>query len=86
MPLIPYTSENRDKIMAVAERLMGTCKNLDDVVQDVFEDEGLDATSDIDIKLLYELDETVMLCESCGWWCEPVELDDEQICEDCRRA
>jgi hypothetical protein len=33
---------------------------------------------------LQALDDQVMLCEACGWWCEAHEVDDDGHCEDCQ--
>lgn len=78
---IPYTEENKAKILRVADALQGTCKSLNDVLQEEF---GEDAdVADVHIELLYVLDEQVMECGGCGWWCEAGELNDEQECGDC---
>ena len=81
--MINYTEANREKIRRVAEILQGSRKGLDDVLQEVFEDEDLDMMQ-VDLALLRELDDQVMECDGCGWWCETGELDDDQVCGDCR--
>jgi hypothetical protein len=81
---IPYTPENRAKILEVADTLLGTCKGLDDVLQEVFGDEDL-TMYEVDTLLLQELDDSTMECAACGWWCETGELDDDQICDDCNK-
>lgn len=81
---VSYNEENRAKIVEVGERLLGTCGSVDTVIQEVFNDESLSVT-DLDITLLEELDDITMLCESCGWYCDPGEMNDEQVCEDCER-
>lgn len=30
------------------------------------------------------LDEQVMECQCCGWWCESGEMNDDQHCEECQ--
>jgi len=83
MPTIPHNEANSQTMREVAEEITGTCKSLDDVLQEKFKDEGLTAT-DFDITLLGELDDMVMECQECNWWCETHDLDDDQICGDCR--
>lgn len=54
----------------LAVKLLGTCEGVPDEVFDV---EGLAEA----------LDERVRLCESCGWWVEADEIDDDSNCTDC---
>lgn len=78
----PFTSEG---IRKVAETLEGSCKSLDDVLCDVFDYENGTLTStDLPIELLRELDDIVMECQSCSWWVEASEVDDDSVCEECR--
>lgn len=79
---LTYNEENRAKVQAIGEALLGTCESADTVAQRIFQDEGLSLT-DLDITLLEELDDITMQCECCGWWCEPGELNDNQVCNDC---
>ena len=84
----PDTPQNRERIRRVAELIQGTCKSLDDVVREVFGDEDVTFT-DLDLALLQELDEMVLQCPGCDWWCEasemaPDEDTDEDRCSDCR--
>ena len=81
--MIESNEANLAKMRDVAERLLGTCTNVDDVLQEVFGDDSLTLT-DFPMELLHDLDDGAMQCESCGWWCEPGELDDDQTCGDCR--
>lgn len=80
-----HSPENVERIRKVADHLLGTCESLDAGLQTEF-GEDVDI-NDIDIKLLEELDDIVLLCESCGWWMETGEAqdgkDDEQICQQC---
>lgn len=78
----PYNEQNLSLIRKVADELCGTCKSADDVIEEHF-GEGVTLT-DLDMLLLHELDDITMQCEGCGWWCETGELDDDQVCEDCR--
>jgi hypothetical protein len=58
----------------VAEDLQGTAKNLDDESTEE-ERNNDDFTS--------RLDELVLECETCGWWCETGEICANGNCEDC---
>jgi hypothetical protein len=79
----PMNPENLEKIRTVGEQMLGTCGSLDTVVQEVFADEILTFT-ELDVALLEELDDITQECADCGWWCETGELDDDQVCNDCR--
>jgi hypothetical protein len=84
MTAILHNQANCNKIRQVAEIICGTCnRSLDDVLQEVFGDESIDMM-DLDIELLRELDDITQECQGCNWWCETSELDDNQLCEDCR--
>ena len=78
---IEYNHVNLEKIRKVADFLIGTCKAVDDALCDQF-GEGVTLT-DINFMLLQELDSITTECDSCGWWCEPSELNEDQICNDC---
>lgn len=82
--MIPYNEENLARMLNAADRLLGTCKNLEDVLESEFGEEGAYLLN-FDAELLRELDDATMMCEACNWWCEPGELDDDQICDDCRK-
>lgn len=82
MSRFEFNDENKTKIIAVAEYLQGTCKSLEDGLETQF-GEGADLV-DFDIELLRTLDDITMNCEGCNWWCETSELDDDQVCSDCR--
>lgn len=82
MSKIEFNDANKAKIVAVAEFLQGTSKSLEDGLESEF-GEGADVT-DFDIELLRTLDDITMQCECCNWWCETSELDDDQVCDDCR--
>lgn len=70
----------QDDMTRVAERLLGTCNSLDSALE---EELGADF-ADVPIEMLEILDDQVLQCEQCGWWCESSEIDDDQACEDCR--
>jgi hypothetical protein len=76
--------ESIGKIREVGGILLGTCQDPDVIVQQVFGDENL-ALMDLPIDLLHELDSITMVCDTCGWWCEAHEFDEEDgNCADCR--
>lgn len=83
---IPFNEDNRLKMLLVAEDLTGTCKRLEDSLTAVFlgedSEEEVDL-ADFDIELLRVLDDQVMACEGCQWWCETHELNEDQVCSDC---
>lgn len=81
--MIPFAEENRAKIRVVAERIEGSCRGLDDVLQEVFGIEDL-TMEQVDTELLRELDDMTMECQVCGWWCETGDMDEDQVCSDCR--
>lgn len=80
--MIEFNEANKAKMLVVAEALRGTCGNLEDALQNEFGDVEV---GDCQIELLRVLDDTVMECEECGWWCETHEFADqeEQVCADC---
>jgi hypothetical protein len=65
-------------IQKVAEELQGTCNTLDSVLEEY----GLDV-GELTLELCQDLDEITMMCDTCGWWCEPSEMEGD-TCEDCR--
>jgi len=66
---------NRERLDEVVDQLIGTCLPLSGVLT---EEEMEDRI------FLAALDERALECECCGWWYEPDELDDDQVCRDCR--
>jgi hypothetical protein len=69
---------DRKKMTEIAEELQGTCKTIDDIL----EAHGLDI-GDLSLELAQDLDDITMMCETCGWWCEPFEMEGD-TCQDCR--
>jgi hypothetical protein len=69
---------NKEKIIEIAEGLQGTCKSLDDVL----EEHGLNI-DDVSMEHHQDIAEITEVCETCGWWCEPFEMENS-ICQDCR--
>lgn len=66
----PTTGDVQARAQALADELLGTCDGLPEHVLD-------------DGDLASALDELVLCCECCGWWCESHEIDDRGNCEDC---
>lgn len=63
----------KEQAQLLADELLGTGNSLPEWV--------------IDYPLLcHELDQLVMCCECCSWWCEISEFTDleEIICQDCK--
>lgn len=80
--MIENNDENRAKMTAVAERLLGSATSADDAIQAEFGDDDL-TIEDFPLELLQELDDQVAECEQCGYWAEAGAVDDG-VCEDCR--
>lgn len=76
---IDYNDENLAKIRKVADELQGSMGTLDSALEEEFGEDP-----DVDIRLLQELDSITMECENCGWWCETGEIDENNVCDDCR--
>lgn len=75
--------DGMQKIVDVGYELLGSCQSADTIIQNVFADDSL-TLAELPIELLHELDQITMECTVCNWWFEPHELDDDQICEDCK--
>lgn len=71
---------NAETIIELADELEGSCSNIDDRLVDY----GYSCLEEVPIDLLRLLDDQVMICDECGWWCATHELNDDQICTDCR--
>lgn len=67
---------------SVAEALEGTADSLESAVWKVLEIE--DPWNTLPRAFFDELDQHVMCCESCNWWCSSDEIDDDQICQNCQ--
>lgn len=65
-------------MLDVAEELRGTCSDLDSVL----EGRGIDIDS-VPSDMLSVLDDQVLLCDVCGWWCESSEVNDDSVCNEC---
>lgn len=62
----------------IIESLRGTCKSLHDVFEDGEEDLENDA------KFCELLDSELLVCNTCGWWAETHEVDDDGDCAQCQ--
>lgn len=60
--------------------LQGTCHSLSTALDDC----GLGQDLENDRRFCEYLDSELMLCETCGWWAEAHEVDDDGNCEDCQ--
>lgn len=58
--------------------LQGTCKSLDDVLEDLGYDIGT-----VPFEVLQILDNNILRCECCEWWVEISECNEEGVCSDC---
>lgn len=61
----------------IADQLLGSCYDLGEVIT---------YAQSEDVALLAELDQLVMRCDTCGWWVETDEVDDDSNCEDCQQC
>lgn len=68
----PTTGEVQEQAHLLAEALLGTCDDLPDGTTD-------------DLELCQHLDMLVLLCETCGWWVETSDTDEDGNCSDCFR-
>lgn len=59
-----------------ADELIGTCRTFSEAM-------GADI-EDMPRVWLTEIDTLVMQCDQCGWWVDAHEVNDDQICEECR--
>lgn len=67
----PRQATATNRVVSLAEELIGSSRLLTD-------DEKAVVDSDPE-----QFDELCMKCEVCDWWCEPSELDEDQVCEGC---
>lgn len=70
----PVRDAMRARAQEVAEDLQGTAKNLEDVST---EEERNNSD------FCETLDEIVLECDCCGWWCESAEMCTNNFCGDC---
>jgi len=71
--VVGVMNDLRKRAEQVAHDLLGTAGTMPD---DVIETEGLAEL----------VDDMVMECGFCGWWVDPNELDEDQMCADCSNA
>jgi len=58
----------------VGNELLGSCGAIGDHATDEEQNNG---------EFCAELEEVTQQCDTCGWWCEPGEMNDTGVCEDC---
>lgn len=63
----------------ICDELQGTCKSLEEALEAI----GLEYDS-LTIAELQEIDNCVACCDSCGWWVEAGEVDENGYCDDCQ--
>ena len=66
-------------VIDTAVHLQGSCDILDAHLMEVY---GL-STEDIPLPFLEHFDSLVGLCETCSWWFDIDELNDNTMCEGC---
>ncbi len=76
-------------ISEIVEDLQGTCKSLDNIL----EWHGLtleDFSEEQEDELNQAIDNSIFLCEGCGWWCEQGDYAEDsvntqglELCSDC---
>lgn len=62
----------------IIEALRGTCNGLTEYREE-YEDKGYDVGA-----LTGAIDENIWCCESCNWWVEVCDTDDDGTCTDCQ--
>ena len=70
-----------NQIQKLANRLLDTDGDLEEAIQDLLNDPNT-YLEDIMDSSLNELDTLVVCCDSCGWWVQPLELQDG-LCDRC---
>lgn len=61
----------------IADYLMGTCKSLDDALEEL-DSEGAD-----DMAFCLQLDGLVFCCDVCSWWSCVSEMGSDMVCLEC---
>lgn len=66
------------------QELLGTCKSMDEAKREFFEDaDGVDEDDDFTSDQLETICSEISNCETCGWWVEVGEIDENENCLDC---
>lgn len=63
----------------IGEELFGTGESLFYTIKRF----GLDEKLENDEQFCNALDEVVLCCHTCDWWCDPSEIDDRGDCKEC---
>lgn len=73
-----FTDEEIDDL---AQQLNGTCQTVNEALRYDDRNRSEDDMTRADHQAL---DGEIACCETCSWWCEPAELDEDGNCDDCR--
>lgn len=65
----------KERALIVADQLLGTCKSLSDFATEIEQNND---------DFCRVLDDNVMCCEQCNWWCDAGDVNDDGICNDCK--
>jgi len=74
---------SEDQVEQLIYDLVGTTLNLDQYLESTFDVPSVDYLSE---DTLEDIDRTIFLCESCGWWCYDEDRSEngyEDICDEC---
>lgn len=66
----PNIGDKQEIARKLAEELLGTC---DDLPEEILDDPDICAM----------LDNQVRQCDTCGWWVETHEINDDEVCDQC---
>ena len=67
------------QVEQVSEFLQGTCQSLDEALRAM----NFGPEDQMTLEDCRALDDRVMRCTTCEWWCEASEVDEESVCIDC---
>jgi len=73
-----------EKLDEFIQYLQGTCMSMDEAKTKFFEDEDVNADDDFTADQLDTICSEIGCCETCGWWVEVCELDEDENCQDCQ--
>jgi hypothetical protein len=69
-----------EEMQETVEYLQGTCLSINDALNQVLGDKGIEEMSDVDneIEFCDYIDQRIFLCSQCGWWYETGEWVTDQ--------
>lgn len=75
-----------EEIEELISDLTGTTSTLNESIQELFGDDF--SEDDLTEDNHNQIDNSIFLCDDCGWWCEISEeseegFDGERVCSDC---